>query len=156
MLYVAAVLQVLFLSLLLSLPAQAGYKVTLQNGQVLEADTFTVENSKITLKYKVGEVSFPMSMVQSVTDDNGQGNFMSGPAPQVVQPAVPQAPAPAPQAAQPPQPVQPVQPGVKQAAPSVPPPPQAGLPGVAGDDEPDQEDSSDDSSDDLPPDEGEQ
>ncbi len=156
MLYVAAVLQALFLSLLLSIPAQAGYKVTLQNGQVLEADTFTVENSKITLKYKVGEVSFPMSMVQSVTDDYGQGNFLSGPAPQVVKPAEPQAPPRAPQAAQPQQPLQPVQPGMKQAAPSVPPPPQAGLPGVAGDDELDQEDDSNDDSDELPPNEGEQ
>ena len=143
--------------LLLSIPAQAGYLVTLNNGQTLSAETFTIENSRITLKYKVGEVSFPMSMVKSVTDETGHGDFLSGPAPQVVKPAAPQTP---PAAAQPPRPWQPPQPPPAQQAvpPAVQPPPQAGLPGVAGPDEEedlDQEDNNDDNND-LPPDEGEQ
>src|SRR5512143_1288549 len=99
--YVFALVSALSVCLLLSAPAQAGYKITLQNGQTLDAETFTIENSRITLKYKVGEVSFPMNMVKAVTDSEGKGDYLSGPAPLVSKPAQPQVPGTVQQAVQP-------------------------------------------------------
>ena len=138
--------------------AWAGYKIVLKNGQSIDAENFTIENSKITLKYTVGEASFPMNMVKAITDQNGNGDFMSGPAKQVAKPAEPQKAAPDKSAVPPQEPAmtqKESQPPVPQAKGPAEPPAQddkqMGLPGVIGEEHRDT--GEDQNLEPLPPDE---
>ncbi len=64
-------------ALLFPLPSYAHYNINLQNGEVLEAEDCRVEGNRINLKFKVGYASFPLSMVQSVTDQDGKATTFS-------------------------------------------------------------------------------
>jgi hypothetical protein len=83
----------LSLALLFPLLSHAYYNINLQNGQVLEAEDCKVEGNKINVRFKVGSASFPLSLVNSVTDQEGRvSTFSSTGEPQAAAPAVP-APA---------------------------------------------------------------
>ena len=89
----------LFLTLLLPLPSLAYYNIILQNGEVLQAEDCKVEGNRISVRFKVGSASFPLSLVKSVTDQAGRESSFSSK-------GEPQAPAsivPAPKQSQPPQ-----------------------------------------------------
>ncbi|HEY3346741.1 MAG TPA: hypothetical protein VGK71_03870, partial [Nitrospirota bacterium] len=80
--------------------ADAQYKITLKNGETMQADEFCMDNSKITVKLKGGSVSFPISGLYTVTDPEGRYSVFS--AQPKAEPQLPQAvpeqgqPAPAP------------------------------------------------------------
>ncbi len=111
---------IFFLAVLVPIPSHAYYNINLQNGEVLQAEDCKVEGNKLNVKFKEGYASFPLSLVNSVTNQDGKvSNFSS--TGELLKPD-PAAAAPPP--AQP----QPTQPQPAQAAtPQVPAPPSASL-----------------------------
>jgi hypothetical protein len=45
--------------------------ITLSNGNVIEANSYSVEKDKVRLKYPVGEVAFPLKEVLSIKEKDG-------------------------------------------------------------------------------------
>jgi hypothetical protein len=68
------VLPVLF-SLFFLAPSASGQGkscvITLKNGNTINADSCRVKGGRIYLKYRLGEVSFDLSKVKSITGENG-------------------------------------------------------------------------------------
>ena len=110
-------------AVIISLPAQslAFYRVNLRNGQTIDAESYTFEKNMIVLKFKVGSVSFPIHLVDSITDAAGKAAPLSEPARE--KPAEAKTP-PAPAAPQ-------VRPYVPPPAQVAPPPTQARPPAQA-------------------------
>jgi hypothetical protein len=73
------VLPVLF-SLFFLVPSAFGQEkscvVTLKNGNTINADSCRVKGGRIYLKYHLGEVSFDLSKVKSITGGDGSSNFL--------------------------------------------------------------------------------
>jgi hypothetical protein len=73
------VLPVLF-SLFFLAPSAFGQEkscvITLKNGNTINADSCRVKGGRIYLKYRLGEVSFDLSKVKSITGENGSSNFL--------------------------------------------------------------------------------
>jgi hypothetical protein len=67
--------------LFLSIPASAvaSYNVVLNNGETIEAESYTIKGETITLKYKTGKASFPKGVVKSITDKSGKVLLLSKP-----------------------------------------------------------------------------
>jgi len=51
--------------------AETSYIVTLKNGNAIEANSCTVDNGRLLLKFPVGQAEIPISQVESVKDDKG-------------------------------------------------------------------------------------
>ena len=72
------VLPVLF-SLFFLVPSAFGQEkscvITLKNGNTINADSCRVKGGRIYLKYRLGEISFEMSKVKSITGENGSSNL---------------------------------------------------------------------------------
>ncbi len=45
--------------------------VTLSNGNVIEANSYSIEKDKVRLEYPVGEVTFPLNKVLSIKEKDG-------------------------------------------------------------------------------------
>jgi hypothetical protein len=73
------VLPVLF-SLFFLVPSAFGQDkscvITLKNGNTISADSCRVKGGRIYLKYHLGEVSFDLSQVKSITGGDGSSNFL--------------------------------------------------------------------------------
>jgi hypothetical protein len=72
------VLPVLF-SLFFLVPSAFGQEkscvITLKNGNTINADSCSVKGGRIYLKYRLGEVSFDLSKVKSITGESGGPNL---------------------------------------------------------------------------------
>ena len=79
--YVKVLLCAACLFFLLTLPdsAVASYKVVLNNGATIEAESYTLKGGTITLKYKTGNASFPRGAVKSITNKSGKVLLLSKP-----------------------------------------------------------------------------
>jgi hypothetical protein len=73
------VLPVLF-ALFFLVPSAFGQEkscvITLKNGNTINADSCRVKGGRIYLKYRLGEVSFDLSKVKSITGGDGSSNFL--------------------------------------------------------------------------------
>jgi hypothetical protein len=68
------------LSLLFLVPSAFGQErscvITLKNGNTISADSCRIKGGRIYLKYHLGEVSFDLSQVKSITGGDGSSNFL--------------------------------------------------------------------------------
>jgi hypothetical protein len=65
--------------LTLSASAVASYNVVLNNGETIEAESYTIKGETITLHYKMGKASFPKGAVKSITEKSGKVLLLSEP-----------------------------------------------------------------------------
>jgi len=63
----------------LPVSAAASYKVVFNNGEMVEAESYTIKGGTITLKYKTGKASFPKGVVKSITNKSGKVLLLSKP-----------------------------------------------------------------------------
>ena len=65
----------------LAIPASAvaSYNVVLNNGETIEAESYTIKGGTITLMYKTGKASFPKGVVKSITNKSGEVLLLSEP-----------------------------------------------------------------------------
>ena len=68
----------IFIALFLSTPsfAASAYTVMLTNGNVLEANSYSVKNGKLYLQYPVGEAAIPLNQVVSIIGDDGSADLL--------------------------------------------------------------------------------
>ena len=52
--------------------------VTLKNGNTFTANSYSLENAKVRLKFKVGEAAFPLDEVYSIESSSGPVKLLQG------------------------------------------------------------------------------